>query len=76
MVSSKISNNEISPNLGDLFRVCFAVRGEGGKLPYPFSPLADVGIFFAKKPEFFDKIGSFTQKNSMRVVLQIFDFCF
>ena len=76
MESSKISNNEISPNLGDLFRVRFAVRGEGGKLPYPLSPLADVSIFFAKKKEFFDKIGSFTQKNNMRVVVQIFDFCF
>ena len=53
MESSKISNNEISPNLGDLFRVRFAGRGEGGKLPYPLSPLADVSIFFAKKKKNF-----------------------
>ena len=35
-----------------------------------------LSAFFSKKSPFFDKITTFSQSNSMRAVLEIFQFCF
>ena len=68
----------LNPNQGGIFKGFFCSGGMGRKYTFQYQQLlnfADVTIF-CRKSAFFVEISTFTQSNSMRAVLETFQFCF